>query len=178
MVNSFPWVIHFNKVTNGERGGDLDTLCEKIATIPDGDLWRHNQINDLPGEGEVVDTNGLNQIVQANKGKRDITYTHKHVLQSNLPAIRKANSSGFMVNLSANNLAHADKLSDTKAVPVVVILPENAPAMSFTPAGRKVVVCAAQQRKGVTCATCGFCQKLNRSVIIGFRAHGNRGLRQ
>lgn len=38
--------------------------------------------------------------------------------------------------------------------------------------GRKVVICPATQREGVTCATCGLCQK-QRGAIVGFPAHGN-----
>jgi len=43
---------------------------------------------------------------------------------------------------------------------------------TVTPAGRKVVVCPATQRDDVTCESCRLCARINRSVIVGFPAHG------
>jgi len=34
------------------------------------------------------------------------------------------------------------------------------------------MVCPAQTREGVTCATCKLCSRANRSVIVGFIPHG------
>jgi hypothetical protein len=43
-----------------------------------------------------------------------------------------------------------------------------------TPEGRTIIVCPAQTREDITCATCGLCARADRRVIIGFRAHGSR----
>jgi hypothetical protein len=165
--------IHWKKVTPGERGGTWAEFCESVAGFKDGQLWRHNQAGDLPGVNMSVDAVELAQLVHANKGKRGFTYTHKYTLPENLMAIRAANAGGFTINLSANTLAQADTLADTKAGPVVVILPSDQTANTATPAGRKVVVCPATIRDDVTCAKCGLCQKANRTCIVGFPAHGN-----
>jgi hypothetical protein len=116
----------------------------------------------------------LSDLVKAQSGKRGFTYTHKPMDSAhNREAVKAANEGGFTVNLSANNLAHADTLSALGIAPVVVVLPIDSPAKVQTPAGRKVIVCPAQQRNNVTCETCGLCQKSARSVIVGFRAHGS-----
>ena len=155
------------------RGADIAGLCANIAALPPGQLWRHNVAGDLPGTGENVDPATLGEIVAANIGKRGFTYTHK-TAPHNLQWIRHANEWGFTVNLSADNAGHADQLADTGAGPVVCIVPIDTPEKTQTPAGRSIVVCPAQTRDNVTCADCQLCQRSNRAIIVGFRAHGTR----
>ena len=155
------------------RGGDIDALCNSIAALPPGQLWRHNVAGDLPGAGVTVDPGLLGEIVRANIGKRGFTYTHK-TAPDNLQWIKHANDWGFTVNLSADDAGHADTLADTGAGPIVCIVPMDTPEKTVTPAGRPIVVCPAQSRDDVTCADCQLCQRANRAVIVGFRAHGTR----
>lgn len=155
------------------RGGDWHDLIMSVSSLPPGQLWRHNVAGDLPGENETVDPVALGYLVRANIGKRGFTYTHKHTPEA-LKWVRHANQWGFTVNLSADDAGHADILADTGAGPVVCIVPSDTPEKTQTPAGRDIVVCPAQTRPDVTCATCGLCQRQNRAVIVGFRAHGTR----
>lgn len=174
-----PLGIHWQAVTNGDRGASIKVLCSQIESFPIGQLWRHNQAGDLPGVSDSIDTDLLAKLVSANKGRRGFTYTHKpcegdsNQATANRAAVRHANREGFTINLSANSLAHADRLVDLDAGPVVSIVPENAPDIVFTPQGRKAIVCPAQQRDDITCADCQMCSRANRSVIIAFRAHGS-----
>jgi hypothetical protein len=168
---SGPLAIHWKKITAGGRGLTWEAFCEQIRLLPRGQLWRHNQAGDLPGEGEYVDASALGQLTKANMGRKGWTYTHKYSTESNREAIRSANENGFTVNLSANNLAHADALSEYDCGPVVVVLPSGQTTNALTPAGRKVVVCPATVRNDVTCASCGLCQR-QRGAIVGFPAHG------
>lgn len=169
-----PLAIHWRKVTEGKAGMEWDSFCESIAKLPKGQLWRMNQAGDLPGENDTLDTIALGQLVQANRGKRGFTYTHKPLDTHNERlAIKRANEQGFTINLSANNPTHADSLYDLGIGPVVTVLPESQVENSVTPAGRKIVVCPATIRDNVSCATCGLCQKVNRDCIVGFPAHGN-----
>jgi hypothetical protein len=170
-AESGPLALHWRKITQGLRGLVWSAFCDEISRLPKGQLWRHNQAGDLAGDGEYVDAHKLAELTQANKGRRGFTYTHKHTTDENVEAIRCANAHGFTVNLSANNLAHADKLADLKAGPVVCVLPSNQTKNTTTPAGRKVVICPATYREHTTCATCGLCQK-QREAIVGFPAHG------
>jgi len=126
----------------------------------------------LPGVGERINTRELRQLVRANRGRRGFTYTHKYRSAANVRAIRAANAAGFVVNLSANALAEADRLAELKAGPVACVLPASQSTNCVTPAGRKVVVCPATQREGISCATCQLCSRGTRSAIIGFPAHG------
>jgi hypothetical protein len=175
-ADSGPLALHWSKVSKGERGNDLAILAKQIKAFPRGQVWRHNQAGDLPGIGNVIDSDALAQIVEANKGRRGFTYTHKPLEgannASNLDAVKSANAQGFTINLSGNNLAHADRLADLQAGPVVCVVPEATENTFFTPAGRKGIVCPAQQRDDITCANCQLCSRAMRSVIIGFRAHG------
>jgi len=160
----------WNKVP--ERGQSLETVCQSIAALPDGQLWRHNVAGDLPGEGESVDAAALGEIVRANLGKRGFTYTHKKSLDA-IEWARHATEWGFTVNLSADDAGEVDILADA-GLPLTCIVPMDTPEKTTSPGGRTIIVCPAQTREGVTCSTCGLCQRADRAVIIGFRAHGTR----
>ena len=172
-ANGGPLGLHWRAVSSGQRGTDWDTFCEKIAELPEGTLWRHNQAGDLPGSRGLIDRAKLNQLVEANRGRRAFSYTHYEPSRGkNAEAIRKANENGFTVSCSANNLEDADRLAEMNVGPVVTLVEEGASRTLRTPAGRKVVICPAQLRDGVMCASCGLCAVADRKVIIGFLPHG------
>lgn len=168
-----PLLIHWMAVDNN-RGLTWDQFCKKISELEPGTVWRHNQAGDLPGQGNTIDRTALRDLVTANLGRRGFTYTHKPLTQKNISAIKSANARGFTINLSANNLEHADQLAQQAVAPVVVVLPETQTANTTTPDGRKVIVCPATQRDDVTCKTCQLCAISTREAIIGFPAHGVR----
>lgn len=168
-----PLAMHWAQVTAGTRGTNLKRFCAEIRQLPAGQVWRHNQAGDLPGDGTRIRAKALEQIVQANAGKRGFTYTHYNpAVPGNSDAIRSANRGGFTVNLSANTLEHADQLAELGIAPVTVVLGADQNTNTTTPAGRKVVVCPATQRDNVSCASCQMCQRQVRP-IIGFPAHGS-----
>lgn len=169
---SGPIAIHWRKVTEGVRGLKWSLFCAQIKRLPIGQLWRASAAGDLPGEGEHINEAELSELIAANKGRRGFTYTHKHHKVKNLGIIRAANRAGFTINLSANSPKQADFLAAQACGPVVTVLPSNQTTNCLTPAGRKIVICPATNREGISCATCQLCQKVNRSVIIGFPAHG------
>lgn len=149
----------------------LDNLIAAVKEQSAGALWRMNQAGDLPGEGSDIDTVALAALVAANEGRRGFTYTHKPMTPKNAAAVQHANKNGFTINLSANNLAHADTLAALNIGPVAAVVPADVTTNTHTPQGRKVVICPATQRDDVSCATCGLCQR-QRDAIIGFPAHG------
>lgn len=168
-----PLRIQWDKVSRGEAGHSWEDFLSQVRTLPNDQLWRHNQAGDLPGIGDTIDGKALYDLVVANTGKRGFTYTHKPMDSiANREAVAHANQSGFTVNLSANNLDHADELADLGIAPVVVVLPQEQKENLTTPKGRKVVVCPATIRDDVSCMTCGLCARL-RDAIVGFPAHGN-----
>ena len=156
-------------------------FLSRIRSLPESQLWRHNQAGDLPGAGNRIDAVRLNQLASASKGRKGFTYTHKPVIstpsvpakvvQANRRAVRSAVKAGFTVNLSGNNVEHADRLAKT-GLPVATVVPPGSPARFVTPAGNKVVVCPAQRSETITCATCRLCSKADRGFIVGFLPHG------
>lgn len=185
-----PMRAHWMSVDSGRSlthgtayGMGLRAFLKAIRALPMGQLWRHNQAGDLPGKDTAIDTGALDALVEANRGKRGFTYTHKPMLEGqgkteqyllNRAAVARANREGFTVNLSADTLAQADKLATLGIAPVVVALPTSMDSNTTTPSGRKVVICPAITREGVTCASCKLCAWREREVIIGFPAHGAR----
>ena len=166
---------HWRRV--GDRGLTWEQFLARVRALPDGQLWRHNEAGDLAGEGATLNRDALDELVEANRGRRGFTFTHKHAPE-HYELLQWANLEGFTINLSADTLEEADALFQdddpilTKAGPVAVLLPANAPKRLRTPGGRYVVTCVAQTTPGVTCAACKLCAKPFRHSIVGFRAHG------
>ena len=173
-ADSGPLKLHWDKVTRKERGDDWSTFISKIKDLPTGSKWRHNQAGDLPGDMEKLDDKKCIELAKANKGKRGFTYTHYDVLDNfqNAITVNMMNHLGFTVNVSANNLEHADKLCDMDIAPVATVLPIDQTTNTVTPKGRKVVVCPATYKDDVSCASCMLCEKWDRNVVVGFPAHG------
>lgn len=158
-------------MTSGERGIDWQSFIREVRNFPAGQLWRHNQAGDLPGIGNAIDSVKLRQLAKANEGKRGFTYTHKPPTGSNLSALKSANRAGFVVNLSANSVSHADQLAKT-GLPVAAVVPQDSADRFVTPEGNRVVICPAQRVDGISCDKCRLCAKGNRGFIIGFKPHG------
>lgn len=168
-----PLKFHWLKVTDRKRGTPQDLFFEQIKKLPKGQFWRHNQAGDLVGDGTYIDLLALIDLVEANKGKKGFTYTHYNPwLLANCNAINYANQNGFTINLSGNNLKHAEELYMLDIGPVVTVLPINQLINTETENGIKVVICPAITKDNVTCDTCRLCQTVDRKAIIGFPAHG------
>lgn len=170
--------IHWIRITAGVQGLEFPDFVKGLNALPDNQLTRLNQAGDLPGKGNRINGKQLAAIVNAGKGKRFFTYTHKPVTgnrpvaKANRAYVAHANLNGTVINLSANNLFHADSLADLGIGPVATVLPLGTANTVYTPKGRKVIKCPAQVKEYVTCSTCKLCAIPNRSVIIGFEAHG------
>lgn len=173
-AQSGPLNLHWRAVDR-ERGDTWQDFLVKIRRLPRYQLWRHNQAGDLPGQGDTIDGCMLDDLVKANKTRNGFTYTHKPMTPDNLREVVDANAAGFTINVSANNLAHADEMKDLDpALPVVAVVSEAAPRHGLTPAGRRYIVCPAQLDDDMNCARCGLCQRREpQRPIIAFRAHGS-----
>lgn len=167
--------LNWRKVSDGSRGGTWKEYCQKVAALPGGTLWRHAEAGDLPSfDRQTIDRDSLADLVKANRRQRGFTYTHYDPLhnEANRLLIRAAVDAGFTINLSGNNVTHADALADLGIAPVVAVISGNSPNVSYTPKGRKVVACPAEKSSKVTCSTCQLCQLAHRDYLIGFRPHG------
>ena len=172
-ADGYPLNLHWVKVTSGER--EQDNFIKQIDALPDGTFWRHNQAGDLEGLNNDIDFKALTKLVDANKGKKGFTYTHKPMdTAAKRKAIKKANDEGFTINLSANNLNHADELFDLDIAPIAVVMPLGHTGNTVTPKGKPVIQCPATREGDTTtsCASCQLCQK-QRHFAVGFPAHGS-----
>jgi len=120
--------LHWDRVSQGVRGGSWSEFCTKVAALRPGRLWRYAQAGDLPGYGAQIDSELLHELVVANAGKQVIAFTHKPVLGDDPVAVENrrliaaAIKTDFTVNLSADNPAHADALAELGIAPVVTVL--------------------------------------------------------
>jgi hypothetical protein len=141
----------WDEVTRGERGGTLEAFCADVAALPAGQFWRHNQAGDLPGDGERNRRGRARRRSSlANNGQARV---YVHPLQPGPEAPERGRNfasrtrAGFTVNLSANNLEHADELAALDVGPVAVVLPAAFDARkTTTPAGRPVAQCGPARR--------------------------------
>jgi hypothetical protein len=173
--NGNPMIMHWDKLPSKDPARtSWDNIVHEVSMLGRGQLWRHNQVGDLPGENNAIDAVAMNKLIAANLGKRGFTYTHKPTTTENNRVIKRANRYGFTINLSGNNIQHADYLKSLNIAPVVCILPaaDTAIKVQTSPAGHKIVTCPATYQKDVTCKNCGLCQHADRDYIIGFPAHG------
>lgn len=176
-----PIRIVWRKVTEGVTSFGVvgwAVFCAMIAALAPRQIWRHNQVGDLPHHDGEISAPEVRALVAANTGRRGFTYTHHDPSRGhNARIIREANDGGFVVNLSADNLTEADALANLDIGPVVTLLPEGQTKNTRTPGGRKVVVCFAVTRDGVSCSNCAggspLCALTDRKFIVGFPAHGS-----
>lgn len=174
--------IHYREVSKGNRGSDWKGFLSEVSSLAEGTLWRHNQGGDLPGVNLQIDGAEIFGLIRANQGRKGFTYTHKPTLDGEAPAsvvadnrllIWIANTNGFAVNLSANNLDHADRLADLGIGPVAAMIPEpqEGQKTTRTPEGRKVVICPNHADPTITCERCRLCAISDPArVIIGLVA--------
>jgi hypothetical protein len=163
--------IHWRRLSAG-GGISWQDFLKEVRALPEGQIWRHNEAGDLPGDGEELDQRKLVELVSSNRGRRGFTYTHKSLEHARL--YKAATMLGFTVNISTDSLAQADAAA-ALGLPVTTVLPHDAPDKgNRTPEGRHVVVCPAELRVHVTCERCKLCAVGSRKSIVGFRAHGDR----
>lgn len=171
------WI--WKKTAGGEIGDNWKDFLNKIKSLPKNYSFRHNEVGDLPGDGVKINGRMLKELTSAIKHLAAYIYTHKPVLKGKAPrgvlaqnrrAIKEANKGGFTINISCDSLSEVDEACSLGIGPVVTILPVGSPNTQFTKGGNKVVICP-NQRTGITCAQCMFCQK-QRSVVVGFLACG------
>ena len=168
-----PAKIHWDKTTNGTRGGDWNDLCQQIGRLPHGQLWRHNVAGDLPHNDGQIDRPMLAKLVSANRGRKGFTYSHHTLTPENLAALADAKAKGFTVNLSTESVSYADALMTQHNLPAVAVVPSDQTERIYqTESGRKVVTCPATIFDDITCARCGICQQADRDFVVAFPAHG------
>lgn len=165
--------MHWNKVTSGERGGDLLALCDTVKALKPDTIWRHNVAGDLQGADDVIDKTSLWLLSKANTGRRGFTYTHYPIdTGDNQAAIEGANKTGFTVNVSTNTVSEAIATQKRTTAPVVTIV-----APEFWDSGNRVnnvVRCPAETSDTITCKTCKLCSVSTRKDIVAFTVHGTK----
>lgn len=166
--------IHWRRVSSG-RGLTWTQFCSQVSMLPPGQIWRHNEAGDLPGDDGAIDARKLRALVEANRGKLGFTYTHKPLTIKNLLLIQEAIAEGFAINISADSPEEADRAMSI-GLPTTLVVPASyAHARgSVLPSGRRIVICPAVRRDDVTCETCQLCAVSSRKSAVGFPAHGDR----
>jgi hypothetical protein len=174
-ADSGPLRLHWDKVSDGPRGVNLETFIDQLKSLPDGSCFRLNQAGDLPHYSGFIDYKALELITNA-CAERKLTawsYTHHRVDNThNLEVIQKANAEGLTVNISAHSQQHAAECHK-QGLPAVCIVPKNETRKNWEHDGVKFLVCPAQWSEK-NCAECKLCSVADRSCVVAFKAHGTQ----
>ena len=171
-ASSGPLAIHWAKVTSGERGGSWTEFLQQITQLPIGQLWRMNQAGDIRDPKTAKGREQLQQLTEANRGRRGWTYTHHRLTPAAVAAVKGATAQGFTVNVSTETMAAADA-AVAKGLRAVTVVPSTDTRRVWrSPDGNPVVTCPAQVHDDMTCERCKLCQGRAQDVIVAFRAHG------
>ncbi|TIU42007.1 MAG: hypothetical protein E5W26_03735 [Mesorhizobium sp.] len=192
-----PLRIHWGAVTAKNKGVSFEEFTKRVKKLPRHGLWRYGQAGDLPGKGDIIDTNQLLALAKANQNRPVIAFTHKPPTKANLEALRLASELGFNVNMSADNMSEADTFCDLDLSTVVVLPLEYARRTSrgewsetlteyktrtkslpkTTPKNRRIGVCPATYTD-TRCSECRICSNHQRNnVVVGFPVHGTKKLK-
>ena len=173
-----PLALHWNKVSNGDRGkGWRDHLAD-LATLPLLSPLRLNQSGDLPHSAGKISRRYLVALLDVIKRRklRAWTYTHHDLVKGeNAELLRRAVRSGLTINISTETVEAADAVI-AAGLPATITVPSTEKRTAwFTPEQNFVMVCP-EQRDGrdVTCADCTLCHNRGKRVVIAFKAHGTR----
>jgi hypothetical protein len=147
------------------------TFVSRVARLPRGQVWRHNEAGDLPAHDGNLDVTALAALVTANRGKRGFTYTHHIRNTHNIAAIRESNERGFTINISADSAQHAAQVFSDHGLPTVCVLPVGAPNVQRV-GNVRIIACPHEKSPTkVKCSNCQLCAIPDRDYVIGFRAH-------
>lgn len=185
-----PLMMHWCRRSDRQLVKDWREFCNWLRDVPSGRFFRHNQVGDLMGRGDIIDGIAAAELVMAtNEFEHRYTYTHypvvakdaggdRHKAQHNRRVVEWMTEHGFVVNISANSLNHADFILNTGIkCPVVAAVQSNfieKPIRRSTH-GFPVVICPAMfsDDPSLTCRKCKICMRAPRESIIVFPAHGS-----
>lgn len=166
------------------------SFCKSVSGLPYGTILRHNQAGDFVPRDRSnpieIDAQAAGDLVAACHFGcvKGYTYTHypvlysenfpRKVVEKNRSLIEWMNQDGFVVNVSANSLSHADAILDSGLrAPVTALVKSGTIGRNFrTSKDRSVVICPAMWKEGMTCINCKGCMSANRRTIIAFPSHG------
>ena len=66
---------HWKNVTRD--GLPWEGFLEKVRGLEESQVWRHNVAGDLQGSGQQLDVKRFTELVEANRGRRGFTFTHR-----------------------------------------------------------------------------------------------------
>jgi hypothetical protein len=171
-----PLALHWDKVSNGERGKSWRDHLADLATLPVFSPLRLNQSGDIPHSGGRISRRYLVALLQVIKRRKlqAWTYTHHDLAKGeNAELLRRAFRSGLTINVSTETVEAADA-AIAAGLPATITVPSTEERTTWrTPERNLVMVCPAQRRE-TDCSQCMLCHKRGKRVIVAFTAHGTR----
>ena len=160
-----------NSVKFDAKALSFELFCQAVECLPMATLWRHDIAGDLAGKGEHIDKNALIRLVEANKGRRGFTYSHKvFTSERNFALVQWANSEGFVINASCETMEQV-RTAQSAGIPAVLTVGADGPS-KINQDGVLAVTCPNELNKAIQCDKCQLCAKADRKFAVIFHAHG------
>lgn len=174
-AENFPLALHWGRVA--DTGISAHELADKLATLPTGQLWRHNVAGDLPTLADgTIDMGEMSPILYAVRVRqlKTIVYTHHMLTRSNIERLQELRSLSVNVNASCESLNQVNHALDN-GINAVMVVPVGSPKREKI-GNTTLIKCPAQYLENVTCASCGLCarDRVGKRVAVTFEAHGAR----
>jgi len=176
-ADNFPLSLHWDRVA--DSGISEESLLDSIRGLSSGQLWRHNVAGDFPHNNGLIDIDVFSRFVDAAKHTSPIIYSHHKLYPGNQILFSWARENGVVVNASCESMGDAYSAMIGGINAVCIMPSDSKPVTKLThpDSGKemaRVVICPAQQKDDVTCASCGLCarDRVESKVIVGFLPHG------
>ena len=171
-----PLALHWNKVSDGDRGKSWRDHLADLATLPLFSPLRLNQSGDLPHSNGRISRRYLVALLDVIKRRKLQAWTYSHhdlAKGENAALLRRAFRSGLTINVSTETVEAADAAIAAGLPATITVSSTETRSTWRTPDRNLVMVCPAQRRE-TDCSQCLLCQKRGKRVIIAFTAHGTR----
>lgn len=152
------------------RGGTEDPSYANVralaSSLPDGGMVRVNVSGDILDEDGRIDSAYLGALSEVATTRPDaLVYGYTHAWRQTAPGI----APGVVLNASTESREGLEEAIEA-GWPTTVV--DDGSLVGSTIGGRRVVVCPAQTRDDVTCASCRLCARPERRSTVAFLIHG------
>jgi hypothetical protein len=153
-----------------EDGGEYSEVRALARNLRLGAMVRANVSGDMLNEAGRPDFPYAAALSHVATERPDVAvYGYTHAWRSLDPEI----APGVALNASCESPEEIIAAAAAGWPTVTTATDASDPIIGQTIAGRRVIVCPAQTRDGVTCATCGLCARPARRSTVAFLVHGS-----
>lgn len=153
-----------------EDDGQYRAVRDLAGSVPAGGMIRANVSGDVLSDDGAPDRAYLSALSDVARARPDVgVYGYTHAWRT----LGQGDAGGAILNASCESRTDLETAIAAGWPTVVTATDPGDPIIGSTIGGRRVVVCPAQSREGITCATCRLCARASRRSTVAFIVHGS-----